>query len=160
MLKLLHNVSKREKWTFIILWIVIIVINSVSQLFWQKSSTSGGDLKFVGNRWLSEIEIMQGDIYCCLIQGKRSIRREHMSQGEQSRARAGGIKGGRDCFLWCVFPQGQKGGSGLLPWQIWRCPVLLFLWSPSSCRKQHHAGHQSLGKHWPFSVLSTDVMVQ
>lgn len=83
----------------------------------------------------------------------RACPRERVEQGE---GRKGGIKGGRERFLWCVVPWGQRGGEGLLPWQIWRCPVLLFLCSPSSCRKQHHAGHQSLGKLWLFRS-GTDV---
>lgn len=85
--------------------------------------------------------------------GKRGVLRRSTCPAEQGRGREGGIKGQRDCFLWCVFPQGQRGGLEQLPWQIWRCPVLLFLCSPSSCRKQHHAGHQILGKLWRFTVL-------
>lgn len=94
-----------------------------------------------------------------ITQRKRGvIRRESLSQRERSRGegRKGGITGGRERFLWCVVPWGQRGGEGLLPWQIWRCPVLLFLRSPSSCRKQHHAGHQSIGKLWLFRS-GTDV---
>lgn len=92
--------------------------------------------------------------------GKRGVlyyKGAHVPQrAEQGRGREGGIKGQRDRFLWCVFPQGQRGGLELLPWQIWRCPVLLFLCSPSSCRKQHHAGHQILGKLWWFTVLTQE----
>lgn len=71
----------------------------------------------MGNRWLSEIEIMQGDIYCCLIQGKRSIRREHMSQGEQSRARAekGGQKEGETASSGAFSPKGRKEDRGCSP---------------------------------------------
>ena len=75
---------------------------------------------FVKNRWLSENEIMHSDIHCCLIQchgGSEEYQKgEHVpGRAEQGEGRKGGIKGGRERFLWCVFPRGQKGGAGLLP---------------------------------------------
>lgn len=87
--------------------------------------------------------------------GKRGVL-ERSTCPTESRAGPGQRRGDKrtDRPLPLVHfpPQGQRGGLELLPWQIWRCPVLLFLCSPSSCRKQHHAGHQILGKLWRFTV--------
>ncbi len=72
--------------------------------------------------WLSETEDLQDDIHLCLIQchlgkKKREYKKEEhvLMRAEQGEDRKGGIKGGRERFLWCVFPRGQKGGVGLLP---------------------------------------------
>lgn len=87
--------------------------------------------------------------------GKRGVL-ERSTCPTESRAGPGQRRGDKrtDRPLPLVHfpPQGQRGRLELLPWQIWRCPVLLFLCSPSSCRKQHHAGHQILGKLWRFTV--------
>lgn len=73
------------------------------------------------NRCLSETAAIQSDLHGRLSQCDRGEKEECLEgahvpgRAEQNQGREGGIKGGRDRFLWRVFPQGQKGGSGLLP---------------------------------------------
>lgn len=95
-------------------------------------------IHFIHSLWLTQVavsnEIVQGGIYSSVTQTERGVLGGRTSS-RQSGAGPGQTRGDKSrkgesargtASSGESSPQGQKGGSGLLPWQIWRCPVLLF----------------------------------
>lgn len=119
--------------------------------------------------WLTQVavsnEIVQGGIYSSVTQTERGVLGGRTSS-RQSGAGPGQTRGDksregeRPLPLVSLPPKGRKEDRGCSPDRSEDVLFCFFLCAPSSCRKQHHAGHQSLGKHWTFGVLSADVAAQ
>lgn len=73
------------------------------------------------HRWQSAEETERGDTDPPAIRTARSTRRENIFKA--ARRTQGGWKQRETSRFLCP---GQGGGSALLPWHFWRCPVLLF----------------------------------